>query len=194
MLSEEALQWIQLTQWADDLLPADSSALCKQADRHSASKSKRANSEHISRQHCFKCLATSLTHVIDEQSESVVSLGKSHAEAVLTETNCSHCESMSLGFFQRAAPPLALSRSLPPRNLGGTNNGARGLSSQAGADPACLTLPTQRGFSCALFYVLTSAPLLVRAAWFCLGDLKRIFLMTACHLQLQHGGLVKLDG
>ncbi len=96
------------------------------AIRHrSKSLTKRANLTallQMQHHHCKMC--RSPLHADDTHAECVSCLGKCHADAALSGTDCSHCESFSLAslhsriaFFQRATPPLALSPFLPARDL-----------------------------------------------------------------------------
>lgn len=82
------------------------------------------------------CHTTNVLHVgheSDEHSDCVTCLDLAHTEAALTETDCFHCESMSLATLHflytcrthlsvKVSPPLMLSSLSPPRSLGGRNS------------------------------------------------------------------------
>ncbi len=90
------------------------------------------------RRYCGSC--RSPLHADDGHSECVSCLGKSHVDAALAGSDCSHCESISLAslrtriaFFSESDPAP---RALPFSSSQGP-----------GSDPACLAFATQRDVS-----------------------------------------------
>ncbi len=109
------------------------------------------------RRYCGSCRGD--LHADDGHSQCVSCLGKSHADAALAGSDCSHCESISLAslrtriaFFSESDPAPRPSRFLPLRDLWGKTAGQRFSApgwerAHAGSDPACLVFTTQRDFS-----------------------------------------------
>ncbi len=111
--------------------------------------------------HCKTC--RSPLHVDDTHAECVSCLGKSHADAVFSRTDCSHCESFSLASlrsrivsFHRAIPPPSLPHVL---FLPGTCEEktarqrirvAGDKQAHTGPMPTCLAITTERAFACPL--------------------------------------------
>ncbi len=78
------------------------------------SLTKRANFTallQMPRRHCKMC--RSPLHVDDTHAESVLCLGKSHADAALSGTDCSHCESFSLASLRSRIAFFSESDSIP---------------------------------------------------------------------------------
>ncbi len=95
------------------------------------------------------------------------------------------CARASLS-FQRAIPPLAPSRFLPPRDLWGKNSGAEVLSARLRASSRRLRsrVPRFRHTERCLpsfFPNLTSVPLQAWAIWSHSGEVTMSWPMTACH-------------
>ncbi len=110
------------------------------------------------RRYCGSC--RSPLHADDGHSECVSCLGKSHADAALAGSDCSHCESISLAslrsriaFFSESdpaprGPPVFFLPGTCEEKTAGQRISAPGWErAHAGSDPACLALATQRGFS-----------------------------------------------
>ncbi len=146
------------------------------------------------RRYCGSC--RSPLHA-DDHSECVSCLGKSHADAALAGSDCSHCESISLAsaladrFLFRewprpSRPPVFFLPGTCEEKTAGQRISAPGWErAHAGSDPACHALATQRGFSRPFFPNLTSIPLQARAIWSRSGEVTMSWPMTACHWQLQ---------
>ncbi len=148
------------------------------------------------RRYCGSC--RSPLHADDGHSECVSCLGKSHADAALAGSDCSHCESISLAslrsriaFFSESDPaPRALPFS---SSQGPVRKKQRGRGSQRPVEseltPAQIprvSLSPHRVVSPVLFFSnLTSIPLQARAIWSRSGEVTMSWPMTACHWQLQ---------
>ncbi len=148
------------------------------------------------RRYCGSC--RSPLHADDGHSECVSCLRKSHADAALAGSDCSHCESISLAslrsriaFFSESDPaPRALPFS---SSQGPVRKKQRGRGSQRPVEseltPAQIprvSLSPHREVSPVLFFSnLTSIPLQARAIWSRSGEVTMSWPMTACHWQLQ---------
>ncbi len=143
------------------------------------------------RRYCGSC--RSPLHADDGHSECVSCLGnpmqmpRSLALIVLTARASVSplCARGSLS-FQRATPPLAPSRFLPPRDLWGKNSGAEVLSARLRASSRRLRsrVPRFRHTERCLpsfFPNLTSVPLQAWAIWSRSGEVTMSWPMTACH-------------
>ncbi len=95
------------------------------------------------RRYCGLC--RSPLHDDDSHSECVCCLGKSHADAVLIESDCSHCDNISLtslrsriAFFSESNFAPHTLPFFPCRDLWGKNRRAEDLSVQLKASSRCL--------------------------------------------------------
>ncbi len=143
------------------------------------------------RRYCGSC--RSPLHADDGHSECVSCLGKSHADAALAGSDCSHCESISLAslrtriaFFSESDPaPRALpfSSSQGPVRI---KQRAEVLSARLKVSSRRLRsrVPrfrhTERGLPSFLSN-LTSVPLQAWAIWSRSGEVTMSWPMTACH-------------
>ncbi len=143
------------------------------------------------RRYCGSCRGD--LHADDGHSECVSCLGKSHADAALAGSDCSHCESISLAslrtriaFFSESDPaPRALPFS---SSQGPVRKKQRGRGSQRLVEseltPAQIpraSFSPHREISPVLLSNLTSVPPQAWAIWSRLGEVTMSWPMTACH-------------
>ncbi len=146
--------------------------------------------------YCGSC--RSPLHADDGHSECVSCLGKSHADAALAGSDCSHCESISLASLRSRI--AFFSESVPaPRTLPFSSSQRPERKKQRGRGSQCpvkgeltpaqiprVSLSPHREVSPVLFFPnLTSIPLQARAIWSRSGEVTMSWPMTACHWQLQ---------
>ncbi len=147
------------------------------------------------RRYCGSC--RSPLHADDGHSECVSCLGKSHADAALTGSDCSHCESISLASLRSQIAFFSESDSTPralpfSSSQGPVRKKQRGRGSKRPVEseltPAQIprvSLSPHREVSPVLFSNLTSIPLQEQAIWSRSGEVTMSWPMTACHWQLQ---------
>ncbi len=143
------------------------------------------------RHYCGSC--RSPLHADDGHSECVSCLGKSHADAALSGSDCSHCESISLAslrsriaFFSESDPAT---RALPFSSSQGPvrkNSRAEVLSARLRASSRRLRSRVPRFHHAerclpSFFPNLISVPLQAWAIWSRSGEVTTSWPMTACH-------------
>ncbi len=134
-------------------------------------------------------------HADDSHRECVSCLGKSHAESTLTETDCSHCDNMSLAslrsriaFFSESdsvprALPFSSSQEPVRRKQRGREIQCSNVSELTSAQVPRASLSPHRETSPSSSPSLTSVPLPARAIWSSLVGVTTSCWMTTCHWQ-----------
>ncbi len=145
------------------------------------------------RRYCSSC--RSPLHADDGHSECVSCLGKSHADAALAGSDCSHCKSISfaslrtcIAFFSESDPaPCALPFS---SSQGPVRKKQRGRGSQRPVENELTPAQIHTVSTCfrhterclpSFFPNLTSVPLQAWAIWSRSGEVTMSWPMTAYH-------------